>query len=209
MRMNRCRYIMIAAASAVCSIASVASAQMQAPAQPPPSAPEPPATTSPAPAPPEQASSATAPALEQLAWLRGCWAGKVDRFDFIEQWSAPRAGMMVGVSQTTVQDKQKGARTDDYTYLRLEARADGLYYVAISSGKKESAFKFASATEDKGHTAYTFTAPGEGFPQRIVYVRGAGGWLYAQVAGKVGGQAKEVTYPMRRVDCATGALIEN
>ena len=208
--MNRCRYVMIAAASAACSIASVASAQTQEPAQPPQlSAPAAPAPAAPAPAPPEKASSAEAPTLEQLAWLRGCWAGKVDRWDFIEQWSAPRAGMMVGVSQTTVQDKQKGARTDDYTYLRLEARADGVYYVAIPSGKKESAFRLASATEEKGHTAYAFTGPGEGFPQRIVYVRGAGGWLYAQVAGKVGGQAKEVTYPMRHVDCATGALIEN
>jgi hypothetical protein len=27
------------------------------------------------------------------------------------------------------------------------------------------------------------------------------------VAGKVGSEQKEITYPMQRVDCATGALI--
>jgi hypothetical protein len=57
--------------------------------------------------------------------------------------------------------------------------------------------------------AYTFNNPGEGFPERIVYVRGAGGWLYARVQGKVGAQEKNITYPMRRVDCVTGAFIED
>ena len=54
---------------------------------------------------------------------------------------------------------------------------------------------------------YTFTNPADQFPQRIVYVRGREGWLYAQVAGKVGSEQKEITYPMQRVDCATGALV--
>jgi len=43
------------------------------------------------------------------------------------------------------------------------------------------------------------------FPQKIVYMRGGEGWLYAQVAGKVDNNPKEVTYPMRHVDCLTGA----
>jgi hypothetical protein len=117
--------------------------------------------------------------------------------------------MMIGFSHTTVQDKQRAAamRTDDYSYLRLEARADGVYYIAIPSGKKEAAFKLTSTREENGRMLYTFTNPADEFPQRIVYVRGKEGWLYAQVAGKVGSEQKEVTYPMQRVDCATGALV--
>ena len=34
-------------------------------------------------------------------------------------------------------------------------------------------------------------------------------WLYAAVEGKVNGEDKQVIYPMRRVDCQSGALIRN
>ena len=197
--MNRSWYVMIAAASAAVLLAGRlhAETQPQAPAEPP------------APAAAAPAIPAATPPLEELAWLRGCWSGKVERYDFIEQWSPPRAGMMIGFSHTTVQDKQlaAAARTDDYSYLRLEARADGIYYIAIPSGKKQIAFKLASTREENGRMLYTFTNPTDEFPQRIVYVRGREGWLYAQVAGKVGSEQKEITYPMQHVDCATGALI--
>jgi len=118
---------------------------------------------------------------------------------------------MVGVSHMMMQDRQQTAqpRTADYTYLRLEQRSDGIYYAAIPSGKKETVFKFESAHEDEGRTGYTFINPGEGFPERIVYTKGTQGWLYAKVAGKVGGQQKDITYPMRHVDCLTGAFIED
>src|SRR5271166_1570364 len=118
--------------------------------------------TSVVPATPAAESAAPPPAaaaLEQLAWLRGCWAGNVNRRDFVEQWLPPRADMMVGVSHTVVQRKNSAeVRTEDYTYLRVEARADGVYYVAIPSGKKELAFKFTGATNDKGVMGFTFTS---------------------------------------------------
>ena len=206
MRRNRFCHILVAAASAatLSAIGTGAQAQAPEPAQPP-------ATAAPAPAPATPAAPASASSLDQFGWLRGCWAGKVERYDFIEQWSAPRAGMMVGVSHMMAQDRQQAAppRTADFSYLRLEGRADGVYYVVIPSGKKEAAFRFDSAREEEGRTAYTFINPGEGFPERIVYTRGAGGWLYAKVAGKVGGQQKDIVYPMRHVDCLTGAVIED
>jgi hypothetical protein len=177
--MNRSRYVMIAAASAALLLAGRLYAQTQPP--------------EPAPAAAAPAAPAATPPLEELAWLRGCWTGKVDRYDFIEQWSPPRAGMMIGFSHTTVQDKQHAAaaRTDDYSYLRLEARADGIYYVAIPSGKKEAAFKLTSAREESGRMLYTFTNPADEFPQRIAMCE-ARGWLYAQVAG-CRSEQKEIT----------------
>ena len=154
---------------------------------------------------PEVALPPPSPELEQLAWLRGCWAGNVNRRDFVEQWLPPRADMMVGVSHTIVQSRKDAsqARTEDYTYLRLEARADGVYYVAVPSGKTELPFKLTGVENDKGITAFTFTGSGEAFPQRIVYRRTEGGMLFAEVAGKVNGKDKQVIYPMHHVDCAT------
>jgi hypothetical protein len=183
-------------------------ASAQAPSPSP--APEGKAPAAPSAAKPASVEGTPSP-VDQFAWLRGCWAGKVERREFIETWLPPRGGMMVGVSHTVTQERKEKAvhRTQDYTYLRIEARADGVYYVAIPSGEKERAFKLTSVGEKMGRPAITFTNPVDEFPNEIVYMRGKEGWLYAQVAGKVKDHPKEVTYPMQHVDCATGALKED
>jgi hypothetical protein len=158
---------------------------------------------------PQDAAQPSAPSpLDQLAWLRGCWAGKVERFDFVENWLPPRGGMMVGINQTVVRERKSNAtKTQEFQYLRIEERADGVYYVAIPSGKKESAFKLTSVGEELGRQAYTFTNKSDEFPQQIVYMHGREGSLYAKVSGKTANQPHptEVTYPMQHVDCTTGA----
>ena len=172
-----------------------------APTAPAPSAP---AKTAPQKAPPTSAASP----LDQFAWLRGCWAGKVERVEFAENWLPARGGMMVGINQTIVKDRKSNTvKTQDFQYLRLEERADGVYYVAIPSGKKESTFKLTSVGQELGRQAYTFTNNGDEFPQLIVYMHGREGWLFAKVSGKTTKhpQPTEVTYPMQHVDCATGA----
>ncbi len=158
----------------------------------------PPATPNVAPA---AAPSAPPRSFEALAWLRGCWEGKAARYEFNEQWQSARGGTMLGSSQMVI-----GPRTEDYTYLRIESRPDGLYYVAVPSGKKEIAFKLTGVEDDKGVKIFTFSNPRDEYPQRIVYRHGEHGLLFAQVGGKVDGKDKEVTYPMHRVDCVTGAL---
>ena len=114
--------------------------------------------------------------------------------------------MLIGVSQTVMQGKTQG-----YEYLRLESRADGIYYVAAPSGKAETAFRLQEQTVDTGggrnDTIFTFVNPRPEFPQRIVYRRASEGWLYATVEGKLGGADRQVTYPLRRVDCESGEFI--
>jgi hypothetical protein len=173
------------------------------------------------------AKAAPAPAssqLDALAWLRGCWKGSVARREFREQWMPPRGGMMVGVSHTILAPKLKGTmqqrldevdkeqdsvaeKTQDFEYLRLETRPDGVYYVDVPSGKTERAFKLTEIGEERGSKLYTFTNPVDEFPQRIIYRRGTEGWLYAQVMAKPGTAAKDVVYPMRHVDCLTDAFL--
>ena len=193
-----------AAALAALCICTGSSAQAPSPA-PAPLPPQGPRVDAPAKAGPESEASP----LDQLSWLRGCWSGKIERREFVETWLPPRGGMMVGISQTIVQDRRHGTgpQTQDYEYLRLEVRPDGVYYVVIPAGEKETAFKLGSVGETLGRTTYTFASTRDEFPQRIAYMRGSEGWLYAQVAGKVGGEPREVTYPMQHVDCMTGAVM--
>jgi len=162
----------------------------------------PPATGAPEP----KAPTGEVAALEPLAWLEGCWRGDVGQREYREHWMPLRGGMLIGVSQTVMQGKTQG-----YEYLRLESRADGVHYVAAPSGKAEASFRLQEQTVDKAEgrndMIFTFANPRPEFPQRIVYRRASEGWLYATVEGKVGGADRQVTYPMRRVDCESGEFI--
>ena len=95
--------------------------------------------------------------------------------------------------------------------MRLERRKGGVFYVATPSGKAQVALKLDSETTDKSNdrddTIYTFVNPAQEFPQTIAYRRAREGWLYATVEGKIGGQERKATYPMRRIDCETGEVV--
>lgn len=199
-------------------------AQAQAPAPAPsassPGAPGPgsaaapagasPATAPAAPAPGPSTPNAMAPVaagadpLAAMAWLQGCWRGTVNQREFREQWLPPAGGMMIGASHTVMQ-----GRTQDYEYLRLEVQPGGLRYVALPSGQKEATFRFEGATRDEINPAdiFTFSNTVDGYPKRIVYRHGGEGWLYAQVEGAINGTPRNVTYPMRHVDCETGDVL--
>ena len=140
--------------------------------------------------------------LESLGWLEGCWRGAVNQREFREHWLPLRGGMIVGAGHTVLQDK-----TQDFEYMRIEARLDGIYYVVAPSGKAETAFKLATITDDGHGTEFTFANGVDEFPQRIVYRRGGEGWLYASVEGKLNGEERKVIYPMRRIGCESGDLI--
>jgi len=141
-------------------------------------------------------------ALPSLAWLEGCWGGSVNQRDFREQWTPPRGGILLGIGSTVYQGK-----TQSYEYLRIEARADGVYYVALPSGQPEAAFKLVAITTDDKDTIFTFSNPDHDFPQRIIYRRGTEGWLYATIEGKIKGEDKQVIYPMRHIGCESGEFL--
>jgi hypothetical protein len=179
--------------------AAFAQAPVTSPAVPPASA----AAAADKPADKTADKPATGP-LAPLAWMHGCWEGKVNQRDFREEWLPPAGDMMIGVSQTTLRGK-----TIDFEYLRLEPRPEGVFYIAAPSGKNEAAFRLAGQTTSGGDEVFTFVnaTPGAEYPQRIIYRRASEGWLYATVEGKIKGVDKQVIFPMRRVDCQTGAVV--
>ena len=151
----------------------------------------------------------TAPAAElqkidNLAWLAGCWNGNVNQRDFREQWSPLRGGMLLGAGSTIYQGK-----TQSYEYFRIESRPEGIFYVALPSGQRETAFKLIAIDTDDKDTIFVFANPENDFPQRISYRRGTEGWLYATIDGKIKGEDKQVIFPMRRVGCESGEFIRN
>ncbi len=160
-------------------------------------------TTPPPTAAPGSAATSAAGALESLSWLEGCWQGEVNQREFTEQWMPARAGTMQGTSRMVMAGKSQGDEK-----LRLESRADGIYYVVAPADEKEQAFHFIGMTvetiEGRDDDIFTFENLAQDFPQRIVYRHTAGGGLFAQVEGKVNGADRKVIYPMRKVDCLAG-----
>ena len=196
------KYLQSMLTTALLAGALVGLASAQAPATPPAVPPGGAASDKPADKPADKPTGPLAP----LAWMRGCWEGKVNQRDFREEWLPTASDMMIGVSQTTLRDK-----TIDFEYLRLESRPEGVFYVAAPSGKNEAAFRLAGQTTSGGDEVFTFVnaTPGAEYPQRIIYRHATEGWLYATVEGKIKGMDKQVVFPMRRVDCQTGAVVGN
>ena len=163
----------------------------------------PPAAPADARAAPARAADAGSP-LAQLSWLEGCWRGSVNQREFREHWLPLRGDLLVGVSHIVMDGKTLG-----YEYLRVEIRADGVYYVTAPQGGKETAYRLVDvATPEGGDTVFAFANPALDFPQKISYRRNSEGWLYATVDGKVAGADRQVIYPMRRIACETGELIK-
>jgi len=137
-----------------------------------------------------------------LAWLAGCWQGSVNQRDFREEWLPFRGGMLVGAGQQVM----KGAM-QDYEFLRIEARPEGVFFTQFGGDRRETAFRLESTTTDDKDTIFTFANTASTFPAHLVYRRGTEGWLYETIEGSLNGTDKKVIYPLRRVDCESGELI--
>jgi hypothetical protein len=122
----------------------------------------------------------------------GCWEHRTNTLVVTEQWSFPRARMMLGSGQTT-----RGDSTIEYEHTRIFERDGKLVYSAQPSGQPPAEF----IAESVGGFSVTFSNPAHDFPQRVIY-RGVGSdSLLARVEGQRGGQSRGVNFSYRRVSC--------
>ena len=121
---------------------------------------------------------APSPQLEKLAWLAGSWrmekAGRVVE----EQWMAPAAGVMLGMSRTIA----KG-RVVEHEFMQIREGPGGtLFFIAQPSGQKEAAFQLLGLEEN----GVIFENREHDFPQRILYTRQPDGSVLAAIEGPLG-----------------------
>ena len=132
-------------------------------------------------------AAATTPAITDLAWIAGDWqtaTGKRAQVD--EHWSGPAGGSMFGMSRTIVGDK-----TVEFEYLRIEQRADGIFYVAHPKARCPGTdFKL---TRLSGQEA-VFENPAHDFPKRITYRKNSDGSLVASIDAGEGTKSQRFSY---------------
>jgi hypothetical protein len=106
--------------------------------------------------------------------------------------------MLVGMSRTVAD-----GRTASFEFMRIEARADGIYYVAQPGGRPPVDFKLASESA----TDLTFVNPGHADRlKKVIYRRGVDDRLNARIEGESGGKAFAEDYPYRRVSNNAASL---
>ncbi len=115
-----------------------------------------------------------------LAFMKGAWEGGRPGMKFEERWTEEAGGLMLGVARTV-----KGEKAIGFEFLRIEFRADGIFYVAQPGGRPKTEFKL---TASDGKSA-TFENPAHDHPKMIRYTRIEDGSLRAELDGAEGKQS--------------------
>ncbi|MGH7178102.1 MAG: DUF6265 family protein [Tepidisphaeraceae bacterium] len=125
------------------------------------------------------AAASTAPSdLDKVAFIAGSWVSEKDGTTTEEHWTVPQAGTMLAVART-----MKDGKTVFFEYLRIEASADGVAYIAQPRGRAPTSFKLNESTD----TRAVFENPEHDFPRRIIYSR-EGENLRARIEGTRNGK---------------------
>jgi hypothetical protein len=136
------------------------------------------------------ATRSTVSGLHELFWITGDWQTEPGgKAQIDEHWTKPSGASMIGMSRTVV-----GEKTAEFEYLRIEQRADGIFYVAHPQGRCPGTdFKLtrSSATEA------VFENPTHDFPKRIIYRKTGEDGLTASIDAGEG--TKAMAFPMRRI----------
>jgi hypothetical protein len=139
------------------------------------------------------AGTATAPAAAQdspatiadLNWIAGTWSVANGNQTIEEHWTSAASNAIVGLGRTLAGDRMVA-----FEYLRIEARADGVFYVAQPNGRAPTSFRL---TKWDGQTA-VFENPDHDFPKRIMYTKSGNDAVTALVDGGEGTNALTFTY---------------
>ena len=126
--------------------------------------------------------------VDDLAWISGTWEGTSGDMRQEEHWSRPAGGVILGLHRDLVSPDRAF-----FEFLRIEQRADGIFYVAMPGGRAGTDFRLTELE----HGRAVFENPGHDFPQIITYHRTSDRALSIKVQahqdGKLAGFELELT----------------
>ena len=131
-----------------------------------------------------------------VAWLAGCWTQRAGGEVVEEQWLAPKAGILLGVSRTTRGDSLVG-----YEFMRIQARGGSLVFAAQPAGQPPVEFLASLVSRDE----VAFENNANDFPQRIRYRRSGADSLRARIEARRGAETVGVDFGFARTTCGSTA----
>ena len=128
--------------------------------------------------------------LADISWIAGDWQiASGGRAQIEEHWTTAAGGTMMGMSRTVA-----GEKAVEFEYLRIEERADGIYYVAHPKARCPGTdFKLTKASA----TEAVFENPQHDFPKRIIYRKTGDASLTASIDAGEG--SKAMSFAFRRM----------
>jgi hypothetical protein len=132
--------------------------------------------------------------VAEIAWLEGHWIGTDGPMQMEEIWTSAAGGALLGLHKDVV-TRTGAARMVSFEFLRIEAGADGIAYVAQPGGRPPTRF----ALVESGPRRVVFANPAHDFPQRILYWLDDAGALHARIEGPKDGKtvSQEWTWTRR------------
>ena len=112
--------------------------------------------------------------------MAGSWQQAMPTGFIDEHWTPAAGDSMLGMSRFITNGK-----TAFFEYLRIEARPDGLYYIAHPKARPGVEFKLVRCAEGEA----LFENPQNDHPKLIRYWRESGGKLSARIEGEEDGKA--------------------
>jgi len=129
------------------------------------------------------------PTIRDVAWIAGAWVGSMGSTQFEEHWTEPKGGAMLAVSRTIAREKMVM-----FEFLRIEERANGVFYVAQPKGRPGVDFKLTKWSEREA----VFENPQHDHPKIISYRREGESGLVAAVEGDEKGKHVKQEYRFQR-----------
>jgi hypothetical protein len=117
--------------------------------------------------------------VADLAWMSGSWVTTQGKTQIEEHWTKPAGDSMIGMGRTL-----KDGKTIFFEYLRIEVRADGIFYVAHPKARMGTDFKLMRLSANEA----LFENPAHDNPKKILYRRTPDGSLTARVEGDENGK---------------------
>ena len=104
----------------------------------------------------------------------------------------PAGTSILGMGRTV-----KKGKTTDWEFMRIEERADGIFFVAQpKDNAEETAFKLIRSTLNE----VVFENKEHDFPQRVIY-KLKGKTLTGRIEGNNNGKFVGIDFPMNRAKC--------
>lgn len=127
--------------------------------------------------------------LSALSWMAGSWSSEFGGKRQEEHWMAPRGDMMVGMHRDS-----RAGKPGSFEYFRIQARADGVFYLTQPGGAPVTEFKLV----EQGRRRVVFENKAHDFPQRIIYWQQSPRELRAMIAGTLNGKADSLQWRWTR-----------
>jgi hypothetical protein len=133
--------------------------------------------------------------LSDLAFMSGCWRGKLAEGDgtIEERYNSPAAGLMLGTSHVIA-----GGKTSFYELIIIEQSSEGIAMTPSPRGNRSVPFKLVRFEPKRA----VFENLEHDFPKRILYELREDGSLVARVEGDRPEKTQE--FVMDAISCEPG-----